>query len=268
MAERSPLLVEGAGALDVDRVLADYARDGYARLGRVLGDEALADLRGRVDDLLQGRLVHPGLFFQRDSPSGSYDDLRFGDGYQGPGVDYRKIEKIEVDPGFRAVIENPLFERIARRWIEGPIALYRAVVFNKCQEGGTDLPWHQDGGQFWGIDRPATLQIWTALDDTPVEAGCVELVPGTHAGGLCTPQGGTVPDAFIGPRRAEAILLPARAGESLLIHNHVFHRSGRNHSGHPRRALSFCYLSAATRCLRKKRAPREFFKVFEAPSAP
>ena len=35
-------------------------------------------------------------------------------GYQGPGADYRKVEKIEVDPGFRAVLENPLFERIAQ----------------------------------------------------------------------------------------------------------------------------------------------------------
>lgn len=256
-------LAPQATALDLDVVLASYARDGYARLGPVLGDAALAALRDRVDDVLLGRLVLPGLFFQRDSPTGAYEDLRFGGGWEGPAVDYRKIEKIEVDPVFRAFLENPLFERIARRWIEGPIALYRAVVWNKCAAGGTALPWHQDGGTFWGIDRPPTLQIWIALDDAPEDGGCVELIPGSHTTGLCTPQGGTIPDEIIARHIEQAVALPVRAGEGLLIHNHVFHRSGRNHAGHPRRALSFCYMSAATRCLRKKREPRHFVRLFE-----
>lgn len=258
----SPLLHPEAAALDLDRVLADYARDGYARLGRVLSDAGLADLRARVDALLAGHLVLPGLFFQRDSPTGAYQDLRFGGGWEGPADDYRKIERIEADPGFRAWIENPLFERIARRWIDGPVALYRAVVFHKSAAGGTALPWHQDGGRFWGLDRPPTLQIWTGLDDAAEDGGCVELVPGSHADGLCTPEGGTIADAIVATRRDQAILVPTRAGESLLIHNHTWHRSGRNHSGHPRRALTFCYMSAATRCLRRKRAPRTFVTLF------
>ena len=81
----SPLVHPDAAALDLDKVLADYARDGYARLGRVLRDEAIADLRARVDDLMFGRRVYPGMFFQRDSETGSYDDLRFKRGYEGPG---------------------------------------------------------------------------------------------------------------------------------------------------------------------------------------
>ena len=32
--------------------------------------------------------------------------------------------------------------------------------------------------------------------------------------------------------------------------------------GHRRRGFSICYMSDTTRCLRKKRAPREFFRVF------
>ena len=56
----------------------------------------------------------------------------------------------------------------------------------------------------------------------------------------------------------------------LLIHNHVWHRSGVNATGKARRAVSVCYMSAATKCVRKKRAPREFFRVFtgESPPAP
>ena len=57
----------------------------------------------------------------------------------------------------------------------------------------TDLPWHQDGGNFWGLDRDPVLQIWTALDDAPLDGGCVEVVAGTHLAGLATPLGGVVP---------------------------------------------------------------------------
>jgi phytanoyl-CoA hydroxylase len=34
-------------------------------------------------------------------------------------------------------------------------------------------------------------------------------------------------------------------------------------SGRRRSALSVCLMTAATRCLRKKRAPRQFYRVFD-----
>ena len=125
-------------------------------------------------DLMSARVRHEGLFFQRDSATGRYEDLIFGKGWQGPSQEYRKIEKLEIDPVFRAFIANPLHERIARALIDGPIALYRAVLFTKSARGGTALPWHQDGGIFWGISPAPFLQIWTAIDDCP--AGAAELL--------------------------------------------------------------------------------------------
>lgn len=256
------MLRAGAEELELDEVLAAFAAEGWARVGRVVSDATLAALRERADDLMLGRVVHEGLFFQHDAPTGQYGDLEYGKGWQGPSVDYRKLEKLELDPLFRAFLANPLFERIARALIDGPIALYRAALFGKGAAGGSELPWHQDGGRFWGVDRPPTLQIWTALDDAPAAAGCLEVAPGTHRAGLATPLGGVVPadrvHAYDGPR----LLVPAVAGEVLLVHNHLWHRSGRNDTGRPRRAVTLCLMSAATRCLRKKRAPRQFHVLF------
>lgn len=259
------MLLPAADTIDVASVLADFAVNGYARVGRVLSDEGIAALGGRIDDLMSERVRYEGLFFQRDSQTGRYEDLEFAKGWQGPSRDYRKIEKLELDPLFLAWIKNPLFERIARAVYQTPIALYRAVVFTKSENGGTALPWHQDGGAFWGIDRMPVLQIWTALDDCPVDAGCVEVIERTHTGGLVTPDGGVVPDAILAAANAEQRARPiaAKAGEVLLIHNHLWHRSGVNRTGHRRSALSICYMDAATRCRRKKRAPRQFLKLFE-----
>jgi len=263
------MLLAEAASLDLSVALEHFAEQGWARLGRALDDEGAALLCERADALMMGRISYPGLFFQRDTATGRYEDLAFGKGYEGPSLDYRKIEKLEKDPLFLAWIGNALFERVARTLVEGDIAIYRAALFTKPASGGTVLPWHQDGGSYWGLDREPTLQIWTALDDVPPEAGCLELIPGSHRAGLATPLGGLIPRACIDARDAdrEAVLVPALRGECLLVHNHLWHRSGVNRTGRPRRALSICYMSAATRCLRKKRAPREFARVFTAPPA-
>lgn len=256
--------------MDVEAVLAEYRAQGFARLGPVLDEPTLSALRARADAIMLGEVVIPGLFFQHDAASGRYEDLELGRGFIGPSLDYRKIEKLELDPLFRAWIGDPVCEAIARAWIGADVSIYRACLFAKAAGGGTHLPWHQDGGWFWGIDREPTLQLWTALDDVPPESGCVEVFPGSHRGGLVRPSGGNVPRDVVDAAGAEAraIQLPARAGDGYLIHNHVWHRSGVNTTGQPRRALTVCYMDAATRCLRKKHAPRTFFRPFPSATTP
>ncbi|MBJ6762289.1 phytanoyl-CoA dioxygenase family protein [Myxococcaceae bacterium JPH2] len=249
---------------DVAAALAHYAEHGYARLGRVLGDEGLNSLRERADDLMLGRVAYPGMFFQPDAPSGRYEDAPLGLGWQGPSLDYRKLEKLELDPRFLAWVENPLFERIVHARLPGDIVLYRAILFHKGQAGGSNLPWHQDGGKLWGLTRDPELQIWTALDEAPLDGGCLEVVPGSHRAGRVTQLGGVIPEDRVLAESAESrtVPLPVQAGEAILIHNHIWHRSGRGRPGLRRRAFSACYMSADTTCVRKKKAPRVFPPVF------
>jgi hypothetical protein len=257
------MLMPGSVNLEIEAPLSEFARNGYARLGTVLAPHAARALRARADAMMLGEVRVPGLFYQHDSASGRYEDLAFGEGWVGPSLAYRKLEKLELDPLFAEWIENPLFTRIGRAILGEELALYRAVLWNKAPRAGMDLPWHQDDGVFWGIDRPPCLQIWTALDPAPAEAGCIEVVPGSHLAGLASKLGGTVQRDRLEESDAGAsrVLLPVREGEALLIHNHVWHRSGRNTTGSARRAIGISYLSGATRCTRKRRAPREFRRV-------
>jgi phytanoyl-CoA hydroxylase len=261
------LLTPDAEHLDLAAPLAALAEQGYARLGNVLSSEGLASLRERAEDLMLGRVSHAGLFFQLDAGTGRYEDAPIGLGWQGPSLAYRKLEKLERDDRFRAWLENPLFERIARACITDDVVIYRAVLFNKSPSAGSNIPWHQDGGNLWGLSREPELQIWTALDDAPASGGCLEFIPGSHQQGLATALGGVVPGAQVLLADAEqrATPVPVRAGDALLIHNQVWHRSGRNLPGQRRLAFSVCYMSARTRCTRKRRAPREFFPVFRGP---
>lgn len=184
-------------------------------------------------------------------------------GWAGPSLAYRKIEKLELDPVFHEVIENALFGRLAHAVLGPAVALCRAVLFTKPAQGGTLLPWHQDAGSFWGLSKNPVLQLWVALDDVPEASGAVELIPRSHLAGLATPLGGVIPDdvaARLGPK-APSIKVPARAGEAMLLHNLVWHRSGLNATGRPRRALTVCFIDGETRCLRR-RSPRSFARVF------
>jgi hypothetical protein len=260
------MLLPGALDIPLAPLLAHYAEHGWARVGRVATGDVLAALRARADDIMLGKVSYPGLFFQIDAPTGDYGDLTYGKGYEGPSLAYRKVEKLEKDPVYRAWIENALFARIARAVLgDHGVSLYRAVLFAKGPQGGSNLPFHQDAGVFWGLDRDPELQLWTALDDVPLESGAVEVVPGSHKRGLATPLGGVVPPELLLKYGAEgaALPVPAEAGEVLLIHNYVWHRSGLNRTGRPRRALTVCLMDARTQCRRKRRAPREFVRLFD-----
>jgi phytanoyl-CoA hydroxylase len=248
--------------MHVDDAVAHYREHGFAHVPNVVPEDVLERLRARADDIMHGRVVHEGMFFQLDTTTGAYHDLEFGNGWQGPSDNYRKIEKLERDPLFREFLQNTTFESIVRAVIEGDVAIYRAILMTKAARGGTVLPWHQDAGKFWGLDRDPAIQIWTALDDAPIEAGCVEVVPGTHAAGLVTPLGGLVPAPASKDVESRVVKVPARAGDVIVLHNHVWHRSGVNATPRTRRAFSVCYMSAATKCMRTKRTPRTFTRVF------
>lgn len=249
-------------------VLEHYQAHGWARLGQTLDEETLAALRERALDLMLGRVSWPGLFFQMDAATGDYRDAPLGLGWQGPSLKYRKLEKLELDDRFRALIRHPALLPVVQRLIPGALTLYRAIIFNKAAEtGGTEVPWHQDAGKLWGLSADPDVQVWTALDDAPEDGGCLEVVPGSHQWGLASPLGGVVGESLVQARNAEALALalPARAGESLLVHNLVWHRSRRSVSGQRRLGFSACYLPATTQCVRRHKKQRLFFPVTTSP---
>jgi len=248
--------------------IASYRERGYALVPGVVSEEGLALLRARADDLMFGRSDGTPFFFQHDAATGRYEDAPLGEGWVGPSLEYRKIEKLERDPHYRAYLSNRLFERIARAVLgEDGITLYRAILMTKPARrpsvaGGTQLPWHQDGGLLWGLAAPPELQLWTALDDAPVAAGCMSVAVGSHHAGLATQLGGAVPAEVVARTNVQTELVPARAGDVVLLHNLAWHASGLNETVHARRAFSVCLLAASNRCVRKRRAPREFPRIF------
>jgi hypothetical protein len=228
-----------------------FGRNGYLPLGPVVDGPQLEAMRQRVDDLALGNVTNPSVQMQLDT-GGAYDEIPDAVAHFDAGTSrYRKIQGLENDDLFATLVRHPLFVEVCARQYgpHTPISLFRAMVMNKPAGQGTDLPWHQDGGAVWALDRDPLVTIWVALDRASPENGCMEIVPGSHRLGLLTWHGSTISDDAAArhcPSTA-VIPLPVEAGHAVLLHNWLLHRSGVNPSSLLRRAFTCCFLDGRTR---------------------
>jgi hypothetical protein len=216
----------------------------------VITTDQVSALAARVDDLALGRVQNPAVLFQLDT-GGAYDQLPGAVAVlPDPTLAYRKVQGLEHDDLFGQVLRLPVVREVCERMYgrHAGVSIFRAMVMNKPAGQGTVLPWHQDAGDVWGLDRDPLVTLWLALDDATPENGCMEVVPGSHRLGLLTPHGSTVPPelAEIHCPRDAVRHITARAGELILLHNWSIHRSGVNPTAQPRRAFTTCLMDART----------------------
>jgi hypothetical protein len=230
-----------------------YFRQGFLHLGPLVDAEELDRLRERADDLAVGRVTNPRVQVQLDT-GGRYEDLPEVTGQPSVGtLRYRKVQGLETDELFRAVLRSPVLADVAEHHYgrHTSASLFRAMVMNKPAAQGTVLPWHQDGGDVWALDRDPLITIWMALDDATAANGCVEVIPGSHRLGLLSAQGSTLSEEdarrFCPEDQVHPLEVPA--GHAVLMHNWLIHRSGVNPTPRPRRAFTACYLDSRTRNL-------------------
>jgi hypothetical protein len=237
-----------------DEQWCQYQREGFLRLGRLLDEAELGALQQRIDEIMLGRadIDYSRLLMQLDSDSGRYDQLPPQTlGFKGATLNYRKIEGLEYDPLFLSYTQRPIFRDICD-YVYGAhagIACYRAMFMNKPARKGTILPWHQDGGDSWGVDRDPLITVWTALDAATIANGCVQVISGSHKLGLLSKDGHTITPEQEKQYCPEdkIIYLELEPGEVVLLHNWLLHRSDVNRTDTPRRGFSVCYIDARTR---------------------
>jgi phytanoyl-CoA hydroxylase len=229
-----------------------YERDGFLRLGKVLSNEDLKALQDRIDAIMLGEadVDYDRLLMQLDSKDGAYENAgQQSLGHKGKTLAYRKIQNLEFDNLFMEFMSRPIFREISAHVYgeDTPVSLFRAMFMNKPANQGTLLPWHQD--RWSNLDRDPLITIWTALDPATIENGCVEIVAESHTQGLLNSAHSS---GFLTKEQAQAAsegptqFLELEAGEAVLLHNWLLHRSDKNHSSQSRRAFSVCYMDGRT----------------------
>jgi hypothetical protein len=247
-------MLEQFGKYISDEQWAQYSRDGFIRLGRVLGDEELRALQERINAIMLGEadVDYQRMTMQLDSETGEYTDAgAMTKGHKTATLNYRKIEQLEFDPLFLSYMQKPIFRDVCAGvyGAHTPIASYRAMFMNKPAHRGTLLPWHQD--RWSHLDRDPLITVWTALDPATNANGCVQIIRGSHRWGVINPAHHS---GFLEPGQAEKhapaekiIYCQLEPGEAVLLHNWLLHSSDKNSSDVSRRAFSVCYMDARTK---------------------
>ena len=84
---------------------------------------------------------------------------------------------------FLKYMQHPISRDLTQKLIGDQVSIYRAMFMNKPPWNGTNLPYHQDGGSGSGLSSYRANQfvtVWTAIHDSQIENGCVQVIPGSH----------------------------------------------------------------------------------------
>jgi ectoine hydroxylase-related dioxygenase (phytanoyl-CoA dioxygenase family) len=139
----------------------------------------------------------------------------------------------------------------------GPdIRLFHLSVWPKNAGDPAYVSWHQDATYF-GLEPPQQVTAWIALTDASIEAGCMEVIPGSHKLGQLhhaeqsdatnnlLSRGQTI-TVELDTRGTE--FMPVRAGQFSLHHTHLVHNSRPNMSADRRIGLGISYIPTSVRC--------------------
>jgi ectoine hydroxylase-related dioxygenase (phytanoyl-CoA dioxygenase family) len=166
-----------------------------------------------------------------------------------------RFQQIGNVPFLDAVCRNNLllqssFAAVATSYVGPSFNVINAGFFLKPAHDGAEVPWHQDAAT-WGIppgawsfaDAPRIFDYWLALDDADDENGALELLPGSqHLGPVeHSRRGGLLPQADpdrFGLETQRRVAIRAAAGDLVVYHHDMFHRSSANRSPRPRLAAA------------------------------
>jgi chlorinating enzyme len=136
----------------------------------------------------------------------------------------------------------------------GPDILCWSTIFWIKDAGSKSfVSWHQDN-TYWGLSSRNVVTAWFAISDASVEAGCMKVMPGTHARETLAHEDTYDADNMLtrgqsirGLDEARAASMPLRAGE-MSLHNYCLaHGSGPNLSADRRIGVSMHFMPPETK---------------------
>jgi ectoine hydroxylase-related dioxygenase (phytanoyl-CoA dioxygenase family) len=231
-------------ALSPDQVRF-FGENGYVKAGRVLDEAQIEALRAGLESIRDGSNPRTEELYEIDE-------------------DYRRAPQRNVfhflgawliDDAFHDLLFHPAITVKAAQLLGvEPVRFWHDQVFYKPKQHPGVVTWHQDYS-YWTRVRPAGhVTCWIGLDDSTLDNGCLQYVPGSHRWGLLprislTKDMDAVKD-FLTPEQASAFRpepMVLRAGECTFHHSHTVHGSYGNGSDRPRRGVVLNFMKPDTR---------------------
>ena len=139
----------------------------------------------------------------------------------------------------RALVSSPPLTDLCADLIGPDVRLYWDQAVYKKHDADATFPWHQDNGYAF-VEPQQYLTCWIALTDATADNGCPQVLPGVHHGGTVAHH---LTDAgFVCTEEpAEAITVPARAGDIVVFSSLTPHCTGPNLTDGVRKAYIVQY---------------------------
>lgn len=156
---------------------------------------------------------------------------------------YRAMMNFRSPVLARAILHPALLE-LAVQLLGEDVRFWWDQGINKAPGSGSFIAWHQDNGYQPGR-MPAYLTCWLALDDSSLENGGLQVIPGSHKQGQRehTMQGvhAVIDESDV--EAGDSIPLDASAGDMLLFSSLLVHQTvGNQTADQQRRAwvIQYC----------------------------
>jgi hypothetical protein len=159
------------------------------------------------------------------------------------------------------IVRHPAILDAVEDLIGPDIRLFHLSVWPKNARDPAYVSWHQDATYF-GLEPALQVTAWVALTEASIEAGCMEVVPGSHKLGQLDhaerndakhnllSRAQTITVEF---DRSRTEFMPLSAGQFSLHHTHLVHNSRPNLSDDRRIGLGISYIPTQVRCTSRTR---------------
>ena len=146
------------------------------------------------------------------------------------------------------VINEKILSIIVQLFKTKDVKLYGDQLFMKPPIIGSGIDWHQDSASWCDIFPMDLITAWTAIDESTIDNGCLQFIPGTHRMGVIGREGEDrikrikkfLP--FINSKNYPIIKVPMAIGSVHFHHSLIIHSSSQNISNKRRRGYAVHYM--------------------------
>jgi len=237
--------------------IAQYQRDGYVVAHSVLRKDEIEGILSRARAIAHGD--HPA-----EARSSIMRDIHFAKGWLPmPEDPERALWKIMNGDRFDATLHDAmrtpaLLDVVSSVIGDDLLAFLFMIIYKPPGVPDSVHPFHQDGLYFAFEPHDQVLAAWLPLDPVDDDNGTLCVVPGSHRMPITEHE--TLPGINAGAfgakdiegsaeMRAKSVTLPLDAGDCVLFHPHLYHRTGGNRTERHRRVMTMHIASACCRSL-------------------
>jgi len=246
------------GSLTPEQI-AQYNEYGYVVVPEVLSEDAIRMYKDRASEIAHGD-------YPEEAKSRIMWDVRIRKGLIPMPEDKEKglwkfMNPDRFDETFARYMETPKLLDAVESLIGEDIIAFLLMLIYKPPHVDAVHPYHQDAWYFPFGPHDLCIGTWLPLDDATADNGTLRVIPGSHKKGLMEhkmPETLTNAFSFECPGYDDdptEQVLDVKAGDAVLFHSLLLHKTGGNSTDGHRRVLTIHGCSAKCKWVGDAKVP-------------